>query len=159
VRTLAVIWRAAGLLMATGAESVVEVLPPVAWRRTPAVPGWVRGLFACRGRLIPLVDAAMLLGAEPAPDRMVNRVLVLRVVASEAPLDWHVGLWVESILELEHIDFEDAGGHPGFATDAARFLGPVAQTRFGQVQLMKPAELFTPEQASLLTQRLAEAVA
>ncbi len=159
MRALAVIWRAAGLLMATGAESVVEVLPPMAWRRAPAVPGWVRGLFACRGRLIPLVDAAVLLGAEPAPDRMVNRVLVLRVSAGEAPVGWHVGLWVESILELEHVDFEAAGVHPGFATDAARFLGPIAQTRFGQVQLVEPAELFTPEQAGLLTERLAEAVA
>ena len=159
MRALAVIWRAAGLLMATGADSVVEVLPPVAWRRAPAVPGWVRGLFACRGRLIPLVDAAVLLGAEPAPDRMINRVLVLRVGAGESPVDWHVGLWVERVLELEHIDFEAAGGHPGLATDAARFLGPIAQTRFGQVQLVKPAELFTPEQAGLLTQRLAEAVA
>ncbi len=157
--TLAVIWRAAGLLMATGAESVVEVLPPVAWRRVPAVPGWVRGLFAWRGRLVPLVDAAGLLGAEPAPDRMVNRVLVLRVAAGETPLDWPAGLWVESVLELEHIDFESAGAHPGFATDDARFLGPVAQTRFGLVQLVRPAELFTPEHAGLLAQRLAEAAA
>ena len=159
MRSLAIIWRAAGLLMATGAGSVVEVLPPVAYRRAPAVPEWVRGLFAWRGRLIPLVDAARLLGAEPAPDRMFNRVLVLRVGAGVAPVDWPVGLWVESVLELERIDFDAEGAHPGFASDAGRFLGPVAPTRFGQVQLVKPAELFTPEQAGVISQRLAEAAA
>lgn len=159
MRGLAVIWRAAGLLMATGAESVVEVLPPVAWRRAPGVPAWVRGLFACRGRLIPLVDAAVLLGAAAPPDRMANRVLVLRAGAEGAPLDWHVGLWVEGVLDLEHIDFEAEGGHPGFAADEARFLGPVAPTRFGPVQLVRTGTLFTPEQVALLTQRLAEAAA
>ncbi len=156
--TLAVIWRARGLLMATGAESVVEVLPPVACRPAPAVPNWVRGLFDWRGRLIPLVDAAMLVGAEPAPDRMANRVLVLRVAAGAAP-QWPVGVWVECVLDLEHIDFEAAGAFPGFATEAGRLPGPVVQTRFGQVQLVKPADLFTPEQASVLAQRLAEAAA
>ncbi len=157
--TLAVIWRSAGLLMAIDARAVVEVLPPVSCRPMPGVPDWVRGLFPYRGRLIPLVDAARLLGATPEPDRMANRVIVVRVTAGTAPVEWPVGLWVESVLEIERTDFEAAGGHPGFATDSTRFLGPVAQTRWGPVQLVEPAEIFTPEQAAVMTERLTEGAA
>jgi chemotaxis-related protein WspB len=159
VPTLSVIWRVSGMLLATGAESVVEILPPVACPPPPAAPDWIRGLFSYRTKLIPLVDAARLLGATPGPGRMFNRVLVLRVGAGGAPVDWPVGLWVEAVLGLERIDFGSDGGHPGFATEAGRFLGPVAPTRWGQVQLVKPVELFTPEQTSVLTERLAEAAA
>ena len=159
MRSLAVIWRTAGLLFATGADSVVEVLPPLACRPAPAVPDWVRGLFCYRERLIPLVDVSRLLALSSAPDRMTNRVLVVRRAIGPASVDWPVGLWVESVMDLERLDFEATGNHPGFATEPGRFLGPVAQTRWGQVQLVNPGELFTPDQAAVLSERLKEAAA
>jgi len=159
VQTLAVIWRAAGLRMATDARTIVEVLPPVSCRPGAGAPEWLRGLFAYRGALIPLVDATQLLGTARESDRMFNRVLVVRVGTVNAPVDWLVGLWVESVLEIERVDFESAGGHPGFGTDVRRFLGPVAQTRLGQVQLVRSEELFTPQQAAMIMQRLTEAAA
>lgn len=159
MRILAVIWRSAGLLMAIDSRSIIEVLSPVSCRSMPAAPDWVRGLFVYRGELIPLIDAARLLGAEPAPDRLANRVIVVRVHAEGKDIHWRVGLWVHSVLEIDHIEFESAGGHPGLATEQGRFLGPVAQTRWGLVQLVKPEEIFTPEQAQVLTDRLAEAAA
>jgi chemotaxis-related protein WspB len=162
---LAVIWRSAALLLATGAESVIEVLPPVAWRQVPGVPEWVRGVFDYRGDLIPLIDSEKLLlgprnGAAESlatADQMVNRVLVVRVASTGNGPTWPVGLWVGSILELDHIDFEAPHTHPGFDTQAARFLGPIASTRWGLVQLVNPAELFTPEQITMMSSRMAEA--
>lgn len=159
MRTLAVIWRSAGLLMASDARSIVEVLPPVSWRAAPGTPEWVRGLVGYRGGLIPLVDSGTLLGTARAVDRMSNRVIVLRIGGATGAAVWPVGLWVESVLEIEPLEFGDASGHPGFATEGGRFLGPVAQTRWGQVQLVKPEEIFTPEQARIMTQRLEEAAA
>lgn len=159
MRTLAVIWRSAGLLMAIDARAVVEVLPPISCRPMPGTPGWVRGLFPYRGTLIPLVDATRLLGATPDSDRMANRVIVIKVTAGSVPIAWPVGLWVDSVLEIERTDFAATGGHPGFATDTTRFLGPVAQTHRGQVQLVDPAELFTPEQVAIMTERLTEGAA
>ena len=159
MRTLAVIWRSAGLLMAIDARAVVEVLPPVACRPMPGAPDWVRGLFTYRAGLVPLVNAARLLGSTPGPDRMANRVIVVRVAAGAATVEWPVGLWVESVLEVERTDFDAAGGHPGLASDATRFLGPVARSRWGQVQLVNPAEIFTPEQAAVMTGRMTEGVA
>ena len=157
--TLAVIWRAAGLLFATGVESIVEVLPPLKSRPAPGAPPWVRGLFCHRDQLIPLVDVTRLLGGTPSGDRMVNRVLVVRRSLGSESNDWPVGLWVEGVLELERIDFESAGNHPGFETDAGRFLGPVAQTRWGQVQRVDAQDIFTPEEAAVLSERLAESAA
>lgn len=159
MRELRVIWRSAGLIAATTIDDVVEVVPPVAWRAAPGTPPWVRGLFSYRGQLVPLVDVARLLGAAPEPDRMVNRVIVIRVPRGDTAVEWHVGLWVETVLELDRIDFEAQGGHPGFATEAGRFLGPIAQTQWGQVQLIKPRELFTPDEIAVLTDRMCEGAA
>jgi chemotaxis-related protein WspB len=129
----------------------------------PGAPGWVRGVFMHRSDLIPLIDADGLIRSigglhEPAStDRMRNRVLALRLSATPERPEWRVGLWVDCLLELERIDFTGAGTHPGFATEHARFLGPVAQTRFGFVQLVKPDDLLTPQQAGVLTRQVSEA--
>ncbi|MCC6428449.1 MAG: chemotaxis protein CheW [Phycisphaerales bacterium] len=158
---LSVIWRSAGSLLAMHARDVVEVLPPLASRPAPAVPDWVRGLFVFRGRLIPLVDCATLLGASSPPDRMMNRVLVARVVAGDERLwpvgNWPVGIWVESVLDIGSIDFDAADAHPGLASPTGKFLGPVAQTRWGLVQLVRPSHLFAPDQIDTLIQRLEQA--
>jgi chemotaxis-related protein WspB len=165
--TLAIIWRAAELLLATDAESVIEVLPPVACRPIPNAPEWVRGVFVHRGELVPLIDAQRLLaGVAPAgpplpgahADRMCNRVLAIRLAGAGDVPEWRAGLWVQSILELERIDFAGPEAHPGLATEA-RFLGPIAPTRFGLVQLVKTHELFTREQIDVLTRRMSEAAA
>jgi chemotaxis-related protein WspB len=170
--TLAIIWRAAGQLLAMDAGSVIEVLPPVACRTVPGLPEWIRGVFVHRGNLIPLVDAERLLSGlasevarSPLPecpvraDLMSNRVLAIRVPAAGDVPEWRLGLWVESVLELDRIEFTGTGTHPGFTTESARFLGPIAPTTFGLVQLVKAHELFTPEQASTLTRQIAEAAA
>ncbi len=156
MRSLAVVWRSADLLMAIDSASIVEVLPPVSCRAAPGTPSWVRGLFVYRGALIPMVDATCLLTASRRADRQANRVIVIRMAE---PMDWSVGFWVESVLEIERIDFGAAGGHPGFATQTGRFLGPVARTARGQVQLVRPQELFTPDQIQVMTQRFTEAAA
>jgi chemotaxis-related protein WspB len=156
--SLAVIWRSAGTTLAVHARDIVEVLPPLACRAVPGVPGWVRGLFVFRGKLIPLIDCSLLLGLTESPQRMMNRVLVVRIGAAGGP-EWPIGLWVESILDVGSIEFTAAESHPGFAAENGRFLGPVAPTRWGLVQLIHPSHLFTPDQLRVLTERLQEAAA
>jgi chemotaxis-related protein WspB len=158
VKPLAVIWRAGGLLFSTRVGAVVEVLAPVRANAVQAVPEWVRGLFVYRGGLIPLVDVAKLLGREGDEDKMSNRVLVVRTDAvggtGKRADTGMVGLWVESVLELDRPAFDGAGSHPGFLNEAWPFLGAVAQTRFGLVQDVRPEELFTAEQAEMLWARV-----
>ena len=163
--TLAVIWHGAGLLLATDTDTVIEVLPPVGCRPVPWVPPWVRGVFVYRGDLIPLIDAERLLrglqdgSVAPEEDRMLNRVLVVRVASHAGAPIRAVGLWVRSVLELERIDFSGPRTHPGFSTESARFLGPIAQTRWGLVQLVSPADLLTAEHAETLSRHISEAAA
>jgi chemotaxis-related protein WspB len=158
VTPLSVIWRVGDLLLATGVESVVEVLPPLASWHAPTVPTWIRGLFSYRGRLIPLVDVARLLDLPTSPDRMLNRVLVVRCGSPDAVL-WSAGLWIDALIDIDRIDFSSSAAHPGFAVESGRFLGSVVQTRFGHVQQVRTEGLFTPEQAAVLAERLKEAAA
>lgn len=157
MRSLALIWRSHDRLMAIASRSILEVLPPVSCRPALGAPGWVRGLFEYRGALIPLVDAGSLLGTGRGPDRMANRVVVIRAGIDGSPAGSLVGLWVESVLDVDYIDFEAAGGHPGFAAPGGRILGPVTQTRWGQVQQVFPEDMFSAEQAIVLSDRTAEA--
>lgn len=157
-KSLGVIWRAGGLLFSTEVGMVLEVLAPVACTPAPAVPQWVRGLFVHRGKLIPMVDVAGLLGRKSSGDRMMNRVLVVRANGVDGT-ETAIGLWVEGVVDLDRTDFAAAGGHPGFANEVSRLLGPIAQTKYGAVQQVKPAELFTPEQAELIWARVKAAAA
>ena len=56
---------------------IVEVLPLVAARPLPHGPDFLRGLFPYRGRLLPLVDLGVLLGAGTAPKLLSTRVIVV----------------------------------------------------------------------------------
>ncbi len=154
MRTFALIWRSADRLMAIASGAVLEVLPPVSCRPALGAPEWVRGLFSYRGALIPLLDAATLLGAERAPDRMSNRVVVIRAGIDGSPSP--VGLWVESVVDVDYVDFDAADSHRGFAAAGGRLLGAVAQTRWGQVQQILPQGVFSAEQALALRDPAAE---
>jgi len=156
---LSIIWKVGDLLLATDVESVVEVLPPVASWPAPGVPSWIRGLFSYRGQLLPLVDASRLLDLPARPDRMANRVAVLRCSPAPGARLTVTGVWVDAVIDISRIDFSTADSHPGFVVDAGRYLGPVAQTRFGFVQRLQPEGLFTAEQAAVLAERLKEAAA
>ncbi len=156
---LAVIWRAGGLLFATGVSSVVEVLPPLSCPALPAAPAWMRGLFRYRGGLIPLIDVHELMGLPRPADRMANRILVVRCADALGESDFRVGLWVDTILELERLDSTAPDSHPGLSNDSTPFLGAVVQTRFGQVQFVNPESLLTAEQTELLAGRMKEAAA
>jgi chemotaxis signal transduction protein len=148
---LAVIWRAGGTVLATEARALVEVLPPLAWRPSAGLPESVRGTFVHRGLTLPLVDAAALLGAPQPPDRMMNRVLVIRL--REPPRS--MGLWVECVLDVSRFEIRE-GAEPA---ERAGPLpnGPRAQTRWGLVPLVGPSDLLTDALMDALTR--AEAAA
>ncbi|MFO0860571.1 MAG: chemotaxis protein CheW [Phycisphaerales bacterium] len=152
MQRLGLIWSAGGLLFSTDVVLLHEVLPPVSSTPAPGTPAWLMGLFDYRGKLIPLIRVSALLGSEASPDRMANRVLVVRTNLGREFQEIPVGLWVDHIVELERMDF--SGAHPGFAVPNADFLGAIVQTRFGQVREIRAANLFTAEQAELLAGRL-----
>lgn len=114
---------------------VVEVLPAVRWRALAGLPPFARGVFERHGTLLPLVDASILLGGEPAVLRIGSRIAIVPLAeGDDAPLG---GILLESTLGLEEIDFAAAEAFAG--TAGAR--GPVARHAGGSVQLVRPDRL------------------
>ena len=119
---------------------VVEVVPAVRWRSLGGLPPFALGVFERHGRLLPLVDASILLGGEPTVLRVGSRIAVVPLAEGDAaPLG---GLLLESTLGLEEVDFAAAEAFVG----AAGARGPVARHADGSVQLVRPDRLLDREQ-------------
>lgn len=72
-----VVVRLGGTRYAVAMDAVAEVGRPPHVTRVPGVPGWISGVANWRGRILPVVDLRVLLGA-PTPDLGLNgRVVVL----------------------------------------------------------------------------------
>ena len=72
---------------------------------------------------------------------MSCRVLVVDVNASEGSRTSRIALAAERLEGVEQVDFDSQQSHPGLATGEAEFLGPVARTTAGTVQLVYPERL------------------
>jgi chemotaxis-related protein WspB len=138
-----VIWTSKGHRYATPSAAVVEVIPMVQSRPMPGSEPWLTGLFDYRGELLPLLDSSRLLGHDASNVRMSSRILVIRVGDETDESSERVGLIVEHVLGAERLDFEDATAHPPAPAAGIEFLGPVALTPSGTVQLTVPARLPT----------------
>ncbi len=140
-----VVWTSHGQRYATPAAAIVEVIPMVQSRPIPGSHAWLVGLFDYRGELLPLFDAARLIGDQASTIRMSSRILV---VASDNQKDHRPsrgGLMVEHVLGSERLDdpVQAAAGHS--SSPAVGFLGPVALTPAGTIQLTDPSRLPWPE--------------
>jgi chemotaxis signal transduction protein len=139
-----VVWSSAGQFYATPTDQVVEVISVVQTRPLPQVPPWVRGLMNYRGRLIELLDMPLRLGQAPCESRMASRILVVQTDRREQGESKLVGLLVEELFGSQDLDFTDRSGHPGLSPDEIEFLGPVALTEAGTVQLTDPSRIVIP---------------
>ena len=117
--------RVGGSLYAVLVPSVEEVLPALPIEPVPDCPPFVRGVLFMRGQLIPVVDAAELLG----------------IAASQRPLEWHLvclragerlfGLQVDEALDLVdltrgvRLPAEKIGTRHGFLAAAVDLDGKV----------------------------------
>lgn len=119
---------------------LVEVLPAVRWRTLGGLPPFALGVFTRHGRLLPLVDASVLLGGEPSILKVGSRIAIVPLAAGEsAPLG---GILLESTLGLEEVDFASSDCFAG----AEGPRGPVARHAGGTVQLVRPDRLLEPSQ-------------
>ena len=70
-------FQAAGQLYAVDAARIVEVVPRVNLRPLPHAQAFLAGVFEYRGDVVLVVDLGVLLGAEPAPDRLSTRIILV----------------------------------------------------------------------------------
>ena len=140
-----VIWTSKGQRYATPSEAVVEVTPIVQSRPMPGSEDWLTGLFDYRGNLLPLLDTSRLLGHDASDLRMSSRIIVTRVGAEVDGNGELVGLIVEHVLGSETLDFDGETAPLPAPPSRIDFLGPVALTPSGTVQLTIPARLPTAQ--------------
>jgi purine-binding chemotaxis protein CheW len=82
-------------------DSVVEVLPAMAYTPLPTAPEVVLGVANVRGETLPLLDLRTRLGETPRPHDPDDHVVVCLVA------DRRVGVWLDRVLGLEELDDHD----------------------------------------------------
>jgi chemotaxis signal transduction protein len=133
-RALCLLFRAGGERFAIRAADVQKVTPLGQRSCLPRLPQAIHGISQHRGRIVTVVDAAIVLGVsgEPSTPRDQTRLLLL-----ERPVR-HVGLLVDGVDEIEAIVLPpDLGGLPHGARGAVR----IAQLRGKAVSLIDTAGL------------------
>lgn len=100
-----VYWRGVGFMLAgqqfaADMGDVAEILQPPRLTKVPGVRSWVLGVANVRGRLVPVMDLAGLLGLPSRANWRSRRVLVVEQ-------DDHLtGLLVDAVLGMQQFDVE-----------------------------------------------------
>ncbi|KZZ40515.1 MAG: chemotaxis protein CheW [Saccharospirillaceae bacterium] len=93
-------WRGVGFMLAgqhfaADMSEVAEILQPPRLTRVPGVRSWVLGVANVRGRLVPVMDLAGLLGLPSKANWRSRRVLVVEHG------DHMIGLLVDAVLGMQ----------------------------------------------------------
>ncbi|MFM7291898.1 MAG: chemotaxis protein CheW [Planctomycetia bacterium] len=147
------------LFLSVGAEHyaiesrrVVEVVPLVAARPIPRMPDFIRGVFAHRGRLVPLVDLARRLADQPLRETLSTRVVVVEYPADAALPDQppvRIGIAAENVVSLGAGDEMNASS-PLLHAPGAAYLGRLLRIGGRTVQWIAVEHLVPPEIISAL---------
>lgn len=119
---------------AVESRRVVEVLPMVTARPIPHLPAHVAGVFTHRGRLVPLVDMATLLGAPPLRPRLGTRVIVVDADPAQGPTG-RLGMAAENVLTICSVD-PGASAPATLENPLASYLGPLFRVDGRTIQLI-----------------------
>jgi purine-binding chemotaxis protein CheW len=104
------------------AAAVEAVAAPGALSRAPNAPAFLSGVMSHRGAAIPIIDARLRLGAEPA---LRGVVVVVRREAMAA------ALWVDAVEGLVRLPTQALSPAPALAGDAGALLAGVSVAEHG----------------------------
>jgi chemotaxis-related protein WspB len=136
---------------------IVELIPKVELRPIPHAPAFLAGLLGYRGKVVPVIDVALLLDAPPCRNRLSTRIILV----NDTPGDHNrqqgdrddlggdggrprsgqdqgghlLGLAAEQVNDLTHVRPEHLIAAPVHLPQAP-YLGPIVQTDQGIVQLI-----------------------
>ncbi|WLG96880.1 chemotaxis protein CheW [Pseudomonas sp. FP198] len=122
------------------AIDVVEVLPRLPLKPIARTPSWVAGVFAWRGRVVPVLDLCALTFGQAAEARTSTR-LVLVNYRPQAQQAAHVlGLILEQATDTLRCDPADFKPY-GLDNPQAPYLGPVREDAQGMLQWVRVNDL------------------
>jgi len=142
-------FRIGGESYALDTAQIAEVLPLLEITRVPQTPAGVAGLINYRGRPVPVIDLSELMLGEPARPHISTRLILVRHG------EHLLGLIAEQATEMmrrEAGSFTDSR----LASDAAPYLGPVAQDGGRLVRWIEVQKLLPPAVSSVLFRQAEE---
>lgn len=137
----------AGQTYAIESRQVVEVLPLVPARSIPRTPGFVRGIFTYRGRLVPLIDLGLRLADVAPAERLSTRVIVVRYQPPAAPTPGLLGLVAEQVVSICTSEQADIVAPAPDIPDAG-FLGRLLRIRGRTIQVIEANRLLPADLAA-----------
>ena len=144
---LAVVFRVAAAAYAIRTDQVLAVIPQVELRPIAHGSAWLKGAFAYRGELTPVVDLCQLLGGYPCPARLSSRIVLVRCAGAQGGLRT-LGLLAEHMTEARRVD-EHLATAPPLA--AAPYLGDVLLEGREPLQFLN-VDAILPSTGPLLTE-------
>ena len=131
------------------ATEVAEVLPRLPLKPIAHAPGWVAGIFAHRGVMVPVIDLSALTFGTAAQARTSTRL----VLVNYQPQPWVEARWLGLILEqaTDTLRCDPAEFQPyGLDNPQAPYLGPVREDAQGLMQWIGVNDLLTDDVRALL---------
>jgi chemotaxis-related protein WspB len=138
-------------------ERVVELVPRVELRSVPHGPSYLAGLLGYRGKVVPVIDLGLLMGAAPCRDCLSTRIILVndgpgahnqgmdalddssenrrRSPSDPVPASNLLGLIGEQVSDLTYVQREQLVPSP-IQLLHAPFLDATVQTNQGIVQLI-----------------------
>lgn len=127
--------------------AIARVLPAAGLKLLPLAPAFVAGLLDLHGEPVPVIDLSQLAGA-PARQLWFDT----RIILLDYPVDGGsraLGLLAEHVAGIETIDIASLADS---GVSSAPFLGRVASSEAGMLQLVEPEGLLTDAVRALLFQ-------
>ena len=129
-------------------REIARVLPAAALKQLPLAPDYVAGLLDLHGAPVPVIDLSRLAGLAPETLWFDSRIILVDYPGGDG-VAHQLGLLAEHVLGVESVDdtlLADSG------VAGAAFLGPVASSTGGLLQLVELHELLMPDVRALLFQ-------
>ena len=95
-------------------QEIIGIMPVT---HLPRLPQYVRGIVNLRGRIVPTVDLRLKFGLPSVPDTGKTCIIVVEVQSAKGNLN--VGLIVDEVAEVVHIDANEADHVSQFAGNIA----------------------------------------
>ncbi len=132
---------------------IARVLPVATLKQVPLAPSYVAGIMDLHGQPVPVIDLSHLAGVPPEQIWFDTRIILVDYPLING-ITAHLGLLAEHVTGIATLDA--ASLHDAGVTSAA-FLGQVASTDGGMLQLVQVEHLLTPDVRALLFQSQAVA--
>lgn len=131
------------------AVEIAEVLPRLLLKPIAQAPAWVAGIFAHRGRMVPVLDVRQLMFGEPAVTRTSTRLVLVHYRVDPAHPQRLLGLILEQANETLRCRADEFRPY-GLADRQTPYLGPVREDAQGLMQRVSVQDLLDASVRELL---------